>query len=114
MAKSKQVKQAEALARKRTNYNWHLKEVTEHRYACNWDTTNPALRDAEARFKKYLDEAQLDEAGNPVFIYELDKRPAFSTAGTQRISLQNKQFVGRLNRPNARSILEYLDTGISK
>lgn len=124
MAKSKQVKQAEALARKRSNYNCHLGEIMKYRAGGSLERhlvmaygsakDNPQTQAAEARFQKYLDEAQLDEAGNPLFIYKVDKSSSFNRAGVQQDSPQNKQFVGRLNRPNTTSIHEYLDTGISK
>lgn len=112
MAKSKQVKQTEALARKRANYNHQVEEVKKYRFpdadlkkkmllSYGSVTDNELVKNAERRFQKYLEEAKLNEEGRPLL---------FSTEWSQL----NKQSVGRLNRPNATSLHEYLVQDISK
>lgn len=74
MAKSKEVKQQEALARKRSQFNEKLRQVTEHRTGGKiynerldrWglDKTKELENQANKDFGLYLREARLDSHGN--------------------------------------------------
>jgi hypothetical protein len=74
MAKSKQEKQQEALARKRALYPEKLKEYHSRCFggetyleihAAGLDAGRFFQQEAKRVFEKYLEEAQLDEHGNP-------------------------------------------------
>lgn len=85
MAKSKQQKQEEALARKRQNYNLQLEQWRD------WNPTGKYFADhvkrygveeaekrkaqADTRWCKYLKEAQLDIYGNAVSHAEVQRPP---------------------------------------
>ena len=74
MAKSKEVKQQEALARKRSQFNEKLRQVTEHRAGGKvynerldrWGLDKAKIMEDQANkdFGLYLREARLDSHGN--------------------------------------------------
>lgn len=87
MAKSKEQKQAEALARKRANYNLQLETMMKHRPGGKYydirlleggmERARRGEEQANATFGKYLKEAQLDAHGNP----KVYNKPSKTTVG---------------------------------
>jgi len=82
VAKSKEVKQQEALARKRSQFNEKLRQVTEHRAGGKiynerldrWGLDKAKVMEDQANkdFGLYLREARLDSHGNEL-VYGLKK-----------------------------------------
>ncbi len=117
MAKSKQQKQEEALARKRQNYNLQLElymgfqpggdKWKESIQKLGPEVTAKRLLEVNSNWKRYLKEAQLDSHGNPLTAEEFLEKGSFNRVGIARRSFKGKMNQGRLY------IDEYLDSYIS-